>query len=66
MAGWSLGSALKGMFTKRTIDDDTWDDLETALLTADFGPDVTEELVELLRSDVERYRTIIARLGLRR
>ena len=57
MAGWSLGSALKGMFTKRTIDDDTWDDLETALLTADFGPDVAEELVELLRSDVERYRT---------
>ena len=45
MAGWSLGSALKGMFTKRTIDDDTWDDLETALLTADFGPDVAVELV---------------------
>ena len=52
MAGWSLGSALKGMFTKRTIDDETWDDLETALITADFGPDVSEELVELLRADV--------------
>ena len=57
MAGWSLGSALKGMFVKKTIDDDTWDDLEAALLTADFGPDVTEELVEQLRGDVERFRT---------
>lgn len=58
MAGsWSLGGALRGMFAKRTIDDDTWDDLETALLAADFGPDVADELIETLRADVERYRT---------
>ncbi|MFJ4039084.1 signal recognition particle-docking protein FtsY [Microbacterium sp. NPDC090007] len=54
---WSLGRALRGLFVKPTIDDTTWDDLETALLTADFGPDVTERLVEELREKVERYRT---------
>ena len=54
MASWSLGSALRGMFAKRTIDEDTWDDLETALITADFGSDLTEDLVDSLRADVER------------
>jgi fused signal recognition particle receptor len=56
-ASWSLGSALRGMFTKKTIDDETWDDLEDALLGADFGPDVTEALVDELRAKVDRYRT---------
>jgi len=54
---WSLGRALRGLFVKPTIDETTWDDLETALLTADFGPDVTERLVDELREKVERYRT---------
>ena len=54
---WSLGRALRGMFVKPTIDEDTWDDLETALLTADFGPDITERLVDELRAKVEKYRT---------
>ncbi|MCM6762641.1 signal recognition particle-docking protein FtsY [Rathayibacter sp. ZW T2_19] len=54
---WSLGRALRGLFEKRTIDDQTWDDLETALITADFGPDITEEIVEDLRAKVERYST---------
>lgn len=45
------------MFAKKTIDDDTWDELETALITADFGPDVTEAIIEELRANVERYRT---------
>jgi len=57
MASWSLGGALRGMFAKPTIDDDTWDDLETALYTADFGPDLTEQVIEELRAQVERYRT---------
>lgn len=57
MASWSLGGALRGMFAKPTIDDDTWDDLETALYTADFGPDLTEQVIEDLRAQVERYRT---------
>lgn len=54
---WSLGRALRGMFVKRTIDETTWDDLETALLGADFGPDITERLIDDLREKVERYRT---------
>jgi fused signal recognition particle receptor len=45
------------MFAKKTIDDGTWDDLETALITADFGPDLTEEVVADLRAKVDRYRT---------
>ncbi|MWB98273.1 signal recognition particle-docking protein FtsY [Agromyces seonyuensis] len=56
-ASWSLGSALRGIFGAKTIDDDTWDDLESALIRADFGPDVTEDIVEQLRAQVERYRT---------
>ncbi|GAA3945450.1 signal recognition particle-docking protein FtsY [Microbacterium soli] len=54
---WSLGRALRGMFVKPTIDETTWDDLETALITADFGPDITEQLLDELREKVERFRT---------
>lgn len=54
---WSLGRALRGMFTKPTIDENTWEDLETALLTADFGPDIAERIVEELHAKVDRYRT---------
>jgi fused signal recognition particle receptor len=53
-AKWSLTGALKGMFQRETITEETWDDLETALITADFGPDITEQLVEALRADVDR------------
>ncbi len=56
-SSWSLARALRGMFVKPTIDETTWDDLETALLTADFGPDITERIVDELREKVERYRT---------
>jgi len=54
---WSLGRALRGLFVKPTIDDTTWDDLETALITADFGPDITERIVDELRAKVDRYGT---------
>ncbi|GAA3772647.1 hypothetical protein GCM10022240_25890 [Microbacterium kribbense] len=54
---WSLGRALRGVFVTPTIDSTTWDDLETALLTADFGPDVTERIVDDLHGKVERFRT---------
>ena len=54
---WSLGRALRGMFVKPTIDETTWDDLETALLTADFGPEVSERIIDELRGKVGRYRT---------
>ena len=54
---WSLGGALRGMFAKKTIDDDTWQDLEDALISADFGPDITDEVVSSLRASVARYKT---------
>ena len=54
---WSLGRALRGMFVKPTIDETTWEDLETALITADFGPDISERVVEELREKVDRFRT---------
>jgi fused signal recognition particle receptor len=56
-SSWSLGRALRGMFVKPTIDETTWDDLETALIQADFGPEITERIVDELRGKVERYRT---------
>ena len=56
-SSWSLGRALRGMFVKPTIDETTWEDLETALIQADFGPDITERIVDELRAKVERYRT---------
>ena len=54
---WSLSGALRGMFAKKTIDETTWDDLEEALIGADFGPDVTEQVVDDLRAKVQRYST---------
>ncbi|MBT9354922.1 signal recognition particle receptor subunit alpha, partial [Salmonella enterica subsp. enterica serovar Typhimurium] len=40
-----------------TIDETTWEDLETALITADFGPDISERIVDELRDKVAKYRT---------
>jgi fused signal recognition particle receptor len=54
---WSLSGALRGMFAKKTIDATTWDDLEDALIQADFGPDVTDAVVSELRAKVDRYKT---------
>jgi fused signal recognition particle receptor len=56
-AAWSLGSALRGMFGRATIDDSTWEGLEDALISADFGPDLADAIVEELRGKVARYRT---------
>ncbi|MEV8266309.1 signal recognition particle-docking protein FtsY [Microbacterium sp. NPDC076911] len=56
-SSWSLGRALRGMFVKPTIDETTWEDLETALITADFGPDISERVIDELREKVERFRT---------
>ncbi|WP_311477589.1 signal recognition particle-docking protein FtsY [uncultured Gulosibacter sp.] len=54
---WSLGGALRNLFVRSTIDESTWEDLEDALLTADFGPVITDEIIEQLRDDVARYQT---------
>ena len=45
------------MFQRPTIDETTWEDLEDALIGADFGPDVTESIVTGLHASVDRYRT---------
>jgi len=57
MASWSLSGTLRGMFARKTIDEETWSDLEDALISADFGPDITDSLIEQLRESVARYRT---------
>jgi len=54
---WSLGGALRGMFSRKTIDDETWTDLEDALLSADFGPDLSDAIVEELRGKVAKFHT---------
>jgi fused signal recognition particle receptor len=57
MASWSLSASLRGMFARKTIDEETWSDLEDALISADFGPDITDSLIEELRASVARYHT---------
>ena len=54
---WSLSGALRGMFARKTIDDETWSDLEDALISADFGPDITDSVIDELRASVAKYRT---------
>ncbi len=54
---WSFSKAFRNIFSgPALITEDTWDELETALITADFGPDVTESVLDQLRDDVERHR----------
>ncbi|MDQ1545249.1 MAG: fused signal recognition particle receptor [Actinomycetota bacterium] len=45
------------MFARKTIDDETWSELEDALISADFGPDITDSLIEELRASVAKYHT---------
>ncbi len=45
------------MFSRKTIDDETWSDLEDALISADFGPDITDSLIDELRASVAKYHT---------
>ncbi len=54
---WSLSGSLRGMFARKTIDDETWTDLEDALISADFGPDVTDSVLADLRASVARFHT---------
>lgn len=41
--------------SKIAFTEETWDDLEATLLQADFGPDITDELVEKMRADVAKF-----------
>lgn len=42
---------------KATITEETWDELEEMLLGADFGPDITEELIDTMRANIAKYQT---------
>jgi len=48
-----LAGALTGVFSRRKLDDEALDELETALLTADVGVDATAHLLDDLKT---RYR----------
>lgn len=54
---WSLGRALRNLVSQPEITEQTWDDLEDTLLQADFGPDVTDALMESVRAEVDRIGT---------
>ncbi len=45
-----LGRGLLALLSRDKLDDDTWEDIEDTLLTADVGVTPTQELVERLRT----------------
>ncbi|MFF1477818.1 signal recognition particle-docking protein FtsY [Streptomyces sp. NPDC058301] len=51
----SLGKGLLTLLSRDNLDDDTWEEIEDTLLTADVGVAPTQELVERLR---ERVRVL--------
>lgn len=55
---WSFARAFRNVFGggSETITDETWDDIESALLTADFGPDISDSILIDVRASVERHR----------
>ncbi len=63
---WGLGARLRSLFGSGEpeavpITEETWDDLEAALIGADFGPDLTERTIDDLRAKVDRYHTADAK-----
>jgi len=54
---WSLGKALRNLVAQPEITEQTWEDLEDTLLLADFGPDVTDTLMDSVRAEVARIGT---------
>ena len=49
----SLGRGLLSLLSRDTIDDDTWDEVEETLLTADVGVGATRQIVDNLRTQVQ-------------
>jgi fused signal recognition particle receptor len=49
----TLGKGLLALLSRDVIDEDTWDEVEETLLTADLGVGPTQELVERLRTRVK-------------
>ena len=44
-----LGNNLTSVFTKRRLDDESLEQLEDILISADFGPEVAENVIESFR-----------------
>ncbi len=63
----ALGKGLLALLSRDRLDEDTWEDIEDTLLTADIGVAPTQELVEKLRTRlrVEGDRAADARAVLR-
>ena len=57
LSGRSIGGGLMGLLSRDKLDQDTWDEVEDLLLTADVGVAPTQELVERLRSRVKEVST---------
>jgi fused signal recognition particle receptor len=49
----TLGRGLLALLSRDTIDDDTWDEVEETLLTADVGVAATRQIVDNLRTQVQ-------------
>ena len=49
----SLGRGLLSLLSRDTIDDDTWDEVEETLLSADVGVAATRQIVDNLRTQVQ-------------
>ena len=54
MATWSLMDRLRGRFGTQEVTEETWEELEDTLVTADFGADASEQIVAHTRQKVER------------
>ena len=53
----SFGRGLLSLLSRDHLDEDTWDEIEEVLLTADVGVGPTQELVERLRTRVKTLGT---------
>ena len=53
----SLGRGLLSVLSREKLDDDAWDEVEEALLTADVGVTATSEIVDRLRTRTKVFGT---------
>ena len=49
-----FGQSLLGLLGAGELDEDSWEDVETTLLAADLGPEMTADLVQTLRTELAR------------
>jgi fused signal recognition particle receptor len=49
-----FGQGLLGLLGAGELDEESWEDVETMLLQADLGPEMTMELVDTLRTELAR------------